>query len=506
GEVTSLSSYVSAVIFLQIERKQIAFDWTAPEDSVYDGTEKTVTVGFDRSQLVENETLNYSIISGLDKQYTAKNAGTYPLGLAVGGYPADFYDCYKVENQSYNFVIARRPAQVNWSNTNFVYNAQTQSPTASATGAPVDGELTITVSASGRNAGTYTATATTANANYTLTGASIQYKIDKKPLTITAQNVIVGYGKTAPQRITITNDQCAGFEGADRVSSLSGTAWESYEGKDVGVYPEGVKIWGLSSNNYDIEYINGQLTIGQCAVQIDWAGTENLIYDGTPKNVTAVVSNKGYADDDIRLIVTGGTATDAGEYTAEVVDLEGASAGNYSLRISGNKSKVYNIAKAKVKITAQNKTSVYGDELAELTATVQGTIYNDELQYTLVKTAGENAGTYTISVNVSAEGKSKNYDVQTVNGTYTIEKRVAYVKWLTESQRTFTYDGKEHSVFSEGSDSYAGFLEKDLPYVHVHNFSATEAGEYIAYVTLDSEIAGNYNLAAQECKWEIKEV
>lgn len=503
-EITSLVAFADAKINLKINPRRITFDWHLPEDRVYDGNIKNVSVSIPEGQEVEGHPLDYTF-SGLT---SFKDADTYNFSIVTN---VITNKDYQVTNPRNSVTIQPRPAEVIWAGyENLEYNGQVQGPTATATGIASDGELSLNLSSGYKNAGTYTATATTSNKNYRLINATRPYVIAKKPLTITSKGVIVAYGKHEPEPVTVFADQCEGFVEGDGVASLSGTAMESYEGRDVGEYEGGVRIYGLTSNNYEITYVNGKLTIGKRIAQFAWSDTDNLVYDGKPKNVTAVVANKGYADDDIRLIITGGDAVNAGEHTAvAVIDPTCKDAENYSVRsysIGGitykvETEKTYTIKKAKIKITAQDKSSQYGEEFVELTARMDGTVYNDdEIDYSLSKQAGDNAGTYPINVTVAAD----NYDVQTVSGTYTITKRVAYVRWLTESQRNCIYDGIEHKIFTDSPAFYEGFLEKDLPYVTVTGYKATDAGDYVARVNLDSYIAGNYNLASPECEWKIE--
>lgn len=503
GEVTSLSSSASCEFEIAIRKKEIPLIWDLPQDRVYNGENKVASVSFDQSLLIGGDELNVDITGGVAGTYAMKDARTYFLSCWVYGNDANEYS---VKNASVAYTVTPRPVEVVWGVTEFTYSASVQSPAASATGVASDGEVVTGVRGGQINAGTHTANAYTDNTNYTLTNNTHVYNIAKRALKIKADDVVKAYGKSEPKTVIVTNGQCDGFVGSDSVNSLSGTAWMRYEGKDFGEYPEGVIIWGLSSGNYDIQFIPGQLTVGKRTIKLQWSGTEGLVYDGTPKNVTAAVTEKGYEDDDIKIRVVGGDATAAGEHEATVViDENCADANNYGLTFTANKKINYTIQKAKVKITPDDKTSVYGEPLVELTAKVEGEIYNNEIEYALEKYYGNNAGTHTIIVNITKGEDDGNYDISTRFATYTITKKVAYVKWNTESQRTFYYDGNEHSVFTDIPQVYVGFTENDLKFnVQVTNYSATDAGKYTARLVVDSEVAGNYLLAQTECEWEIK--
>ena len=77
------------------------------------------------------------------------------------------------------------------------------------------------------------------------------------------------------------------------------------------------------------------------------------------------------------------------------------------------------IVPAKITITANDASKVYGEADPELTATVEGLVGNDVLNVTLKREAGENVGTYVIT----AYAENANYEITFVNGTFEITKK-----------------------------------------------------------------------------------
>ena len=103
------------------------------------------------------------------------------------------------------------------------------------------------------------------------------------------------------------------------------------------------------------------------------------------------------------------------------------------------------INKKNIVITANSAESVYGQDLAPLTATADLAV-GDEAStvYTLEKAEGLNAGTYAITVNVIPNG---NYNVtQTIAGTYTIQKATYDMSGVFFDGGQFTYDGNAKSL------------------------------------------------------------
>ena len=109
--------------------------------------------------------------------------------------------------------------------------------------------------------------------------------------------------------------------------------------------------------------------------------------------------------------------TDAGDYTVKAVIAETA---NYN---GGEATADFTIAKAKVTVTAEDKTSKREAALKELTYKVDGKVADgDDLGIKVtsnVKAAV--AGKYDIKV---AYTENANYDVKVVNGTYTVTDRI----------------------------------------------------------------------------------
>lgn len=487
NDVTSLGAVTEAEVELKINPKQITFDWQLPENTVYDGNFKNVSVSIPEGQEVEGHPLDYTCIG----VKSFKDAGTYTFSI-VTDVTTDLD--YRVTNPKNSVTIQQCPVAVDWSGyENLEYNGSVQCPAATATGVPADGALTVNVSGGSRNAGTFTATATTTNLNYRLTGATRLYTIAKKPLTITSKGAIVAYGKVDPKPVASSLYDCEGFVEGDGVSSLGGTAMVSYEGKDVGEYDNGVKIWGLTSINYEISYVYGHLTIGRCIVELKWSGTENLVYDGTPKNVTAVVANKGYDDDDIRLIITGGDAINAGDHVAVAeIDPNCEDAENYSMTtviINGipyavEKQKPYTIQKRTVTTewyVSQNHnvlntedTYVYNGRPYNVCADIPDTVnYDKQLFHAEGETYPTNAGTYTYTL-VADESIANNYIIENGEFEFTITKGQSEVKITTSN------GGAYDEIWVRPNETLS--WQGNFPSVEIRVYYSYDGGNEINYI------------------------
>ncbi len=122
-------------------------------------------------------------------------------------------------------------------------------------------------------------------ANYTLPNqpATVQNKITKKTLTITAKNKTITFGD-APANDGVTYD---GFVDGDDATQLTGSLEYEYTyttNGNVGTYSITPK--GLSSGNYNIEFKSGTLTVEPKEITINWTNT-SLTYNAQPQQSTA---------------------------------------------------------------------------------------------------------------------------------------------------------------------------------------------------------------------------
>lgn len=507
GEVTSLTAQSYQRLDVQIKPKEVSFNWKLTDgngaeivgDLVYDGKEKFVVAEFDESQYVGSDKINYTVYANVGTDDNVIDAGDYIFLVSQSGYCLNDYD---IKNTSYQFSVSKREVEVTWSGADdLVYNGLAQAPSASALG--VDGsQLIAQVSGGQRNAGAdYKAYARTDNGNYQLKGAEKVFSIAKRPLTVSVGDARCEYG-SQPQTSGIAISY-SGFVFGESSSVLGGAAHFEFTpvagdaNYKAGSYENGVKLSGYTSDNYEISYEYGRLTVSKRAVQLRWIAYTNLIYDAAPKNVRAVIDNK-FADDSVEVTVTGGNEVAAGNnYTAQATGLSGDDAENYALPADINaRMREYAIMRASVNIVIKDKSTVYGDALAPLNALVEGNIYNDEIAYKLVKSEGTGAGEYAISGVITKD--NANYEVTFKEGIYTIRKREIMVSWR---DLNCEYDGAEQQCVS---CTYNGILPADAGYAKVEGDTATNAGDYTARFVLDGAVAGNYTVVNAQYNYRLR--
>ena len=319
------------------------------------------------------------------------------------------------------------------------------------------GKITYTVSrAEGTNAGTYAITPSgeKEQSNYLVTYAPGTLTIDKAKLVITAADASRPYGTDeAAYDYTVS-----GLKAGDTKESLAdelGVTYTSDAGitSDAGgnyvITPEGA----ADITNYTVTYAPGKLTVtesGELALKAPaevYTGT----YDGAGHElITSIEANVDnatilYRQPDGSFKSEIPTGTDAGDYSIEVrVEAPNYKPIEFTLDTA--------IGKAKLTVSAVNKTRKYKEANPEFTYKVDGFKGNDsgsnvELAVVMDSDADLNSPAgegYEIRINGKAA--TKNYDVDYVPGTLTVTASGAMN--VESSGYNAEYDGVQHGLVS----------------------------------------------------------
>ncbi len=313
----------SAQTFI-INKAQVTLTWYMPTDLVYDGNAKNPTATYDdvngkKQQAVIEITSPAGIESAID-------AGTYTAEAKISN------TNYAISGESdQTFIINKAQVTLTWDVGTYIYNGQEQAPTAQITSGLVSGD-TCTVEVEGAIvAGTHTATASLSGAdkdNYTITNGTENFTIDKAQLTIKANDITISVGGTPEYTATYT-----GFVNGENETVLKGKLdfkcdYRADEENQEGTYD--ITPGGLTSNNYNITYETGTLTVTSEKPVTRPVFAENLTYDGTAHDLitnfatilqeidgltglTITVNDQSVTDP-----ASSPTATNAGEYVIAI--------------------------------------------------------------------------------------------------------------------------------------------------------------------------------------------
>ena len=359
-----------------------------------------------------------------------------------------------------------------------------------------------------RNAGTYTASITLGEGTGAVT-ASVTYTIGKKDLTITANGNTITYGDTAFDR-GVTYKGFVDGEDAGVLGGLLTYIFSYIPGSDTGLYI--IAPQGVTSDNYEITFVPGTLTVGQREVTLTWHDYENRTY-GDGKTVTATAGNLLEADaGKVQVTVRDGGWSMAGSWVARADGLTGDKAGNYKLPTT-NLTQNYSIAPAGQTLTferAGDQTVVYGRTLTNPAANDRAGQGGSDVTYTssdeTIATVDE-SGTVTarsigtVTITAAAAAMNGKYSKATAAYTLTVEPKTLTANDLevTGSLRK-VYDGTD-SAPDVGARVKSGVLvggdTLTITGSAKYNSKDVAAADTITF-TPDAITAGNYRLAADQ--------
>ena len=281
----------------------------------------------------------------------------------------------------------------------------------------------------------YTAKPGTNLNNYNITKEFGTLEVTAKAVTVKADDKSKVYGTSDP---TLTAKVSGLVEGEP--ASLINYNVTRAAGENVGKYAitaSGAKVQG----NYTVTYEPGTFTITKSKALTVTGAPYDKPYDG---NTHGSAATTNIPEGTTISYSTDGGQTWSDKYPTikevdEITVTVKAENPNYETVTDTYTLKVTYKA---VTVKADNKTKVYGDTDPQLTATVNGLIGQDTVDYNLSRVQGEDVGDYTITpAGAAIQG---NYSVTYDTGTLTIT--AAGTLTVTGTDYSDDYDGNTHGV------------------------------------------------------------
>ena len=379
-------------------------------------------------------------------------------------------DCYKISYEmSVEFVEVT--LAIDFPNVTLTYDGQPHGVLVTKTDASknytitygtTENDCTLTSSPEYTNEGTYTIYFKVVD-NDTLADyvGHVTLTINKKDVEVKVDDVTITYGETPT--FTYTPKGLVGSE------KLSGEAVYSGAGTDAGVYE--ISVSGLTaSDNYNVTFKTGKLTINKKTATVVWSKAESYTY--SPDGQTLPTAT--YDGNPANLIFTkDGTVCEfknAGTYTVTVAD------DNYILT---NNEKTITINKAKyTSVTAHTALSGTYDPNKTLGnyALAEGFVWADAGEIP-VCTKTEYAAKYNMD--------PANYEDFETTVTLTLQKATVT---LAQNLFEFNYDGASHEIGTtvkynniEVTEPYTLTFEKNMfSAAGTHKTTATLAADNFA--------------------------
>jgi len=329
------------------------------------------------------------------------------------------------------------------------------------------------------DAGTYTANITVNDVT-----ATVEYTIAKKVLTITANPNTITYGD-AP-----TNDDVSfnGFVNNEDESVLSGTldydySYVQYDHVSDTTHTYTITPKGLTSDNYDITFVPGVLTVNPKAITVTIVN-KSSVYGEAQVTLEATTEDGAIVNDDTEvysLACTVNEQSNVGSYDIIGSDLSD----NYDVTFVGEQN-AYSVTKKALTVTANPKTITYGDAPTNDDVSFNGFVNNEDrsvlggelafaYNYEQYGHVSDTTHTYTITPLGYTSG---NYEITFVPGVLTVERKVLTI---TANPNTITYgdaptnDDVSFNGFVNNEDEsvLSGTLDYDYSYVQYDHVSDT---------------------------------
>lgn len=327
-----------------------------------------------------------------------------------------------------------------------------------------ENDCTLTSSPEYTNAGTYKIYFKVVdNANGAEEKGSVTLTINKKAVEIKVNDVTITYGETPKFECTVT--------GLVEGENLSGEAVYSGAGTDAGDYE--ISVSGLTaSDNYNVSFVPGTLTINKKTAEVAWSIAESYVYNDGQTLPTATYEGKT-----ANLIFTkDGKACEfknAGTYTVTIADDN-----NYDLTGSET-TKTIVINKAKYTAAPElSLTGTYAPDktLGNYTLSEGFTWVNPDEVPVCTKT--EYAAKYNMD--------PANYEDFATTVTLVLQKATVA---LAQNLFEFNFDGASHEI---GTTVKYNNIEVTEPYTLTFEKNMfSDAGTHRTLVTMQAD---NYDL------------
>lgn len=475
----------------------VVFDENAAENKNYaiTATGTTFTVGKKKLTIKLNNTATVAV----GKTYKVDAEHLEKIGLVAGDtvteyvtitkdvagtYYADDFDksnlvvtnadCYVISYEmSVTFVEVGEFA-IDFADVTLTYDGQPHGVSVTKTDdsknytityGTTENDCTLNSSPAYKNAGTYTiyfkVVDNETQADY---AGSVTLTINKKAVEIKVKDATITYGETPKFEYTVT--------GLVEGETLSGKADYNGAGTDAGDYV--ISVSGLTaSDNYNVSFVTGKLTINKKEAKVDWTIAENYVYSPAGQTLPTATYNGKTAN----LIFTkDGKACEfknAGTYTVTIKEDK-----NYTL--SGETTKTIVIEKA-------TYTSVTAHEALSGIYDPNKTLGN----YTLAEgftwaDANETPDCTKTVYEAKYNMDSDNYEDFATTVTLVLQKATVA---LAQNLFEFNFDGTSHEISTtvrynniEVTEPYTLTFEKNM-------FS--DAGTHRTLVTMEAD---NYDL------------
>ena len=371
--------------------------------------------------------------------------------------------------------------------------------------------------------------------NYDVTFNSGTYEVTKAKLTVTANDAEISYGDS-PQNGGVKYD---GFVNNESENVLGGSLkydYGDYKAKESGIGKYVITPSGYTSDNYEIEFKTGTLTVKEKKITVTISNATH-VYGGTAATLGIDDPDGGWVqsgDKDALLSAISSLfllkkQTSQGDQVAlnarlpvgkYDISVENGTYGNYDVTFING---VYTVTKAKLTVTANDVEISYGDNGKDNGVKIDGFV-NDENEGVLGGSLSFTYGTYEpkrsgvgeyevtpagyTSANYEIEFKSGKLDVKAKAITVTISNAghvygaaVGNKFGIGDPNGGWVQSGDKDALLSAISSLF--LLKKQGTGEQVTLSSTLPVGKYD--ITVANDTYGNYNVTFNSGTYEVTE-
>ena len=354
--------------------------------------------------------------------------------------------------------------------------------------------------------------------HYNIELVSNKIIINKKDATLTVMDSNKTYGDSDPSFNVKVEGLVYGETFSEGVTAdYTINRYNGNPSEDVGEHQVKALVndKGPVSKNYNVTANEGKLTINKRDAKV-WA--EDII-NGYSLPEKSLVLNQGSdlvwgeklnPDSDYTITREHGEGNPepVGKYSINVEVLEeGPVAKNYNITAA---SGTYTIKGKTAEISADDKSSVYGEEDVPLTVKAsyleEGDVLTEGDDYRINREQGKDVGTYTINIDIIEDGPvSQNYYFKTVTpGIYTITQKPATVI-ADDKEQEYGEDQEALTVSSPDLVDGEKLVEGEDYSISRSDPENLNVGEYVITAVIDPSgpVAKNYTFTTQNGIYKI---
>ena len=344
--------------------------------------------------------------------------------------------------------------------------------------------------------------------NYNITTEAGTLTINKRPLTITAEDEEFTYDGTAKN---CDKYVVSGLIGEDSVSVVTSGSITFPDESPVDNEIESYQFVKGTPGNYDVTTVDGKLTMNNAEAEITLASADGVWpYDGKAHddNSVELFSGKLFTGDSIVAEASGSVTNVDDTKEGNNPIAEGYQVMHGDKDVTDNykittKAGTLTITPIDASITAESEKFVYdGATHSNSNFKVDGLINDDELTATVggsITYPDEGTVVNKITNYEFTTGKACNYNITTIDGELTMEKAAKAIT-ITAASNKWTYDGQAHSDNSVSITSGELFIGDQLSAQaegSVTNVNDTEEGNNVVkddYVIMHNnvDVTDNY--------------